>query len=131
MNKISELRNRISSGDQVVLSIDDFNQLQSEWITRASPEISINELKAFAISEMIDSMPSSGFNSERERNNWIGDYIHELNSNPDLVKIREQFIRNKAIDDAVEALKECELVEPGVKRIRLYEAMGAIGSLKE
>jgi hypothetical protein len=129
MNKISELRSRISSGEQVVLSVDDFNQLQSEWITRASPEITINELKAFAISEMIDSMPSSGFNSERERNNWIGDYIYELNSNPDLVNTRDN-VRNKAIDDDIEALKECELVEPGVKRIRLYEAMGAVNSLK-
>jgi len=81
MNKISELRQRIKSNDHVTITIDDYNKLQSEWITRTRLDVSINQLKADAISEMFNSMPSSGFNSDRERNNWIGDYIHNLNNN--------------------------------------------------
>lgn len=78
MNKISELRQRVKSGEQVFLTTADFNQLQTEWIVRSKMSININQLKADAISEMIGKMPAIGFSSERERNNWIGDYIHEL-----------------------------------------------------
>ncbi|MDO6426214.1 hypothetical protein Q4489_04280 [Thalassotalea sp. 1_MG-2023] len=80
MNKISELRQRIKSGDEVIIDTEDYNQLQAEWITRTRLDISINELKADAIEEMIGNMPAIGFCSERERNNWIGDYIHKLNT---------------------------------------------------
>ena len=78
MNKISELRKRIKSGEEVVLTISDYNQLQTEWITRTKLDVDINQLKADAISEMFDNMPAIGFNSDRDRNNWIGDYIHDL-----------------------------------------------------
>ena len=33
---------------------------------------------------------------------------------------------SKQVELSVEALKTCELVDPNVKRIRLYEAMGAV-----
>jgi len=39
---------------------------------------SMNNIKADAISEMFDAMPSQPFNKERDKNNWYGDYIHAL-----------------------------------------------------
>ncbi|GAA5138449.1 hypothetical protein [Thalassotalea piscium] len=48
------------------------------WNTRGVCPIDLNTTKADAISEMIGNMPAIGFNSEREKNNWIGDYIHQL-----------------------------------------------------
>ena len=39
--------------------------------------------------------------------------------------------RNRVIDECIEAINNCELVEPNVKRIRLYEAIGALATLKE
>jgi len=39
--------------------------------------------------------------------------------------------RNDIIDEAIEKIRDCELVEPNVKRIRLYEAIGALLELKE
>jgi len=78
MNKISELRQRVKCGEEVILTIDDFNQLQTEWIKRERLEVNINQLKADAISEMLGMMPARGFSRERDRNNWIGDYIYNL-----------------------------------------------------
>jgi hypothetical protein len=48
------------------------------WNTRCICPIDLNITKAEAISEMIGNMPAIGFSSEREKNNWIGDYIHNL-----------------------------------------------------
>jgi len=48
------------------------------WNTRGVCPIDLNQTKAKAISEMIGNMPAIGFQSEREKNNWIGDYIHDL-----------------------------------------------------
>lgn len=48
------------------------------WNTRGVCPIDLNLTKAKAISEMIGNMPAIGFQSEREKNNWIGDYIHDL-----------------------------------------------------
>lgn len=39
--------------------------------------------------------------------------------------------KNEVLDRAIEKIRSCELVEPGVKRIRLYEAIGSIAELKE
>ena len=42
--------------------------------------------------------------------------------------------RNDVLDEAIEKINGCELVEPpspGVMRIRLYEALGSIISLKD
>ena len=78
MNKISELRGRVKTSGGAHITTDDYNQLQAEWITRTQLELNINQLKADAISEMIGRMPANGFDSEREKNNWIGDYIHDL-----------------------------------------------------
>lgn len=39
--------------------------------------------------------------------------------------------RNTVIDEAILAIKNCELVESNVKRIRLYEAIGALVELKD
>lgn len=38
MNMISELRQRLLKNGSTNISIDDFNQLQAEWICRAMPE---------------------------------------------------------------------------------------------
>ena len=38
--------------------------------------------------------------------------------------------RNKVIDECINKIKDCELVEPNVMRIRLYEAIGALTELK-
>ena len=38
--------------------------------------------------------------------------------------------RNDIIDEAIEKIRDCELVEPNVKRIRLNEAVGALLELK-
>ena len=35
MNMISTLRQRARAGEPITLSVDEFNQLQAEWITRA------------------------------------------------------------------------------------------------
>jgi hypothetical protein len=51
------------------------------WNTRGVCPIDLNQTKAQAISEMIRNMPAIGFRSEREKNNWIGDYIHDLENN--------------------------------------------------
>jgi hypothetical protein len=48
------------------------------WNTRGVCPIDLNQTKAKAISEMIGNMSAIGFQSEREKNNWIGDYIHDL-----------------------------------------------------
>ena len=56
------------------------DEMIAVWNTRGVCPIDLNLTKANAISEMIGNMPSVGFNSEREKNNWIGDYIHELRS---------------------------------------------------
>lgn len=56
------------------------DEMIAVWNTRGVCPIDLNLTKADAISEMIGKMPSVGFDSEREKNNWIGDYIHELRS---------------------------------------------------
>jgi len=38
MNMISTLRQRVRAGGSATITIDEFNQLQSEWITRANIE---------------------------------------------------------------------------------------------
>ena len=38
--------------------------------------------------------------------------------------------RALAIDECISAIQSCELVEPGIRRIRLYEAIGALVELK-
>ena len=38
--------------------------------------------------------------------------------------------RNTVIDECLDAINSCELVAPDIMRIRLYEALGAIVSLK-
>lgn len=38
--------------------------------------------------------------------------------------------RNRIIDECINKIKSCELVAPDVKRIRLYEALGALAELK-
>ncbi len=43
----------------------------------------IKSIKADAISDMCDKMPSSGFTKMRDQNNWIGDYIEELRAHND------------------------------------------------
>jgi hypothetical protein len=106
MNKISELRQRIKSDNEVVITIDDFNQLQSEWITRTKLDIGVNQLKADAISEMLDSMPSLGFDSDRERNNWIGDYIHNLNESNNELKNDSSKLLSKIDDLNIKLKKE-------------------------
>tara|TARA_R100000951_G_scaffold91472_1_gene79840 strand:+ start:8148 stop:8390 length:243 start_codon:yes stop_codon:yes gene_type:complete len=75
---ISELRDRVKTSGGAYITIEDYNKLQVEWIKRAKLDVSLNQLKADAISEMIGRMPAKGFDSEREKNNWIGDYIHDL-----------------------------------------------------
>jgi len=39
--------------------------------------------------------------------------------------------RNTVLDEAIAAVRSCELVAPNVKRIRLYEALGSIIELKD
>ena len=39
--------------------------------------------------------------------------------------------RNDVIDEAIKQIKSCELVEPNVKRIRLYEALGSLYEIKD
>lgn len=39
MNMISQLRRRVSEDGAASLNIDEFNQLQAEWITRAKIEV--------------------------------------------------------------------------------------------
>lgn len=51
------------------------------WNTRGICPIDLNNTKADAISEMIGNMPSVGFRSERDKNNWIGEYINNLKNN--------------------------------------------------
>ena len=49
----------------------------------------------------------------------------------EIVKLRNlAFSRKEVLQEAIEAIQSCELVEPNVKRIRLYEALGAIETLK-
>lgn len=38
MNMISQIRKKLLQDGSVTISIDDFNELQAEWITRAMPE---------------------------------------------------------------------------------------------
>ena len=39
--------------------------------------------------------------------------------------------RNRVIDECIKAINSCELVAPEVMRIRIYEALGALVSLKD
>lgn len=38
MNMISQIRQRINASGEASVSIDEFNQLQAEWITRCLPD---------------------------------------------------------------------------------------------
>lgn len=40
MNMISQLRKTISENGQATITVDEFNQLQAEWITRAQIQVS-------------------------------------------------------------------------------------------
>jgi hypothetical protein len=40
MNMISQLRQRVSQNGEATISLEEFNQLQAEWITRAQIEVS-------------------------------------------------------------------------------------------
>lgn len=46
-----------------------------------TPEQCLNSVRADAIDEMCDKMPSSGFTKIRDQRNWIGDYIDNLKTN--------------------------------------------------
>ena len=39
MNKISEIRKKVLENGYVTIGVDDFNQLQAEWIQRAGIEV--------------------------------------------------------------------------------------------
>lgn len=61
--------------------------------------------------------------------------IHLQNTNTECDRLENELeqIRingDALIDEAILAIKNCELVEPNVKRIRLYEAIGALVELK-
>ena len=61
---------------QVSMS-SDYRDSPSELLAK-TPEQCINSIKADAISEMFDRMPSQPFNKERDKNNWYADYIYDL-----------------------------------------------------
>ena len=54
---------------------------EADSIVMMTPEQCLNSVKADAIDEMCDKMPSSGFTKMRDQSNWIGDYIWDLRSN--------------------------------------------------
>jgi len=44
MNMISELRQRVIKEGSATITLDEFNQLQAEWITRTKAEYMVNNL---------------------------------------------------------------------------------------
>jgi hypothetical protein len=53
---------------------------QVKSVILKTPEQCVNSIKADAIEEMCDKMPSSGFTKMRDQSNWICDYFHDLRS---------------------------------------------------
>lgn len=51
------------------------------WNARGITPTELSKVKADAIIEMLDEMPAIGFVTEREKNNWIGEYIENLKRN--------------------------------------------------
>lgn len=57
---------------------------------------------------------------------------NELNAAQVFTQMKQHIIsRNSVIDEAIGVIDNCELVEPSVMRIRLYEAIGALISIKD
>lgn len=57
---------------------------------------------------------------------------NEMSATQVFTQMKQHIIsKNEVLDKAIEQIRTCELVEPGVKRIRLYEAIGSIAELKE
>ena len=57
---------------------------------------------------------------------------NELNAAQVFTQMKQHIIsRNDVLDEAIDAIKNCELVKPNVKRIRLHEAIGSIIRLKK
>jgi len=46
MNMISQIRKRIVDGNQTIITLDEFNQLQAEWITRTKIDYEDNYIVA-------------------------------------------------------------------------------------
>lgn len=56
---------------------------------------------------------------------------HEMNAAQVFTQMKQHIMsRNEVVDAAIEKIKSCELVAPGVMRIRLNEAVGALCELK-
>ncbi len=56
---------------------------------------------------------------------------NELSAGQVFSQMKQHIIsRNSIIDEAIKAIKDCELVEPNVMRIRLNEAIGALIEMK-
>lgn len=57
MNKISEIRKKVQENGSVTIGVDDFNQLQSEWVKRAEIEVA----NVVDISDFITYLRMCGF----------------------------------------------------------------------
>ena len=83
--EINELKAYVASvykAVDLVLMDNDTSKIKGagnlDLTVDAQPKQCLANVRADAISGMIGNMPSAGFNSDRDRNNWIGDYIYKL-----------------------------------------------------
>lgn len=54
-NMISILRQRLLECGKATLSVDEFNQLQSEWITRTIPDDLLKAQQVIGIEKVVDT----------------------------------------------------------------------------
>lgn len=62
---------------------------------------------------------------------WQLEFSDPKSMYEEIVRLRDlSSSRKDVLQEAIEVILSCELVAPNVKRIRLYEALGAIEGLK-
>lgn len=67
MNIISELRKEVNKSGSATLTIDQFNQLQAEWIKRTLPD---DQIKEIAVNFYYDWHNSPGTNTQDGFDDW-------------------------------------------------------------